>query len=279
MAETPDPEFVRHRVKKIYRLISTSRVGVWSTFDNLQRLKEALKFPYFFPEFETFFRPTVTDLSYPSLYTGLLPGNTRVLEILPMLDDEEVVRCRLVAVNIDKFRKYNALSYTWGDPHEKEAILVNGDPMSATKNAATILRHLSSRKELRAQSIWIDSICINQSDPADKGKQVSMIPKIFRNAADVIVSLGEAFAGDGLGVSFTRRLATLLNSSYAQADMNDRKSKIFDFVRSVHDQHEWSAFLGLFNHTWWSRAWVAQEMILASSGFLWSARIHLTLAR
>ena len=106
-----------------------------------------------------------------------------------------------------------------------------------------------------------------------------MIPKIFRNAADVIVSLGEAFAGDGLGVSFTRRLATLLNSSYAQADMNDRKSKIFDFVRSVHDQHEWSAFLGLFNHTWWSRAWVAQEMILASSGFLWSARIHLTLAR
>lgn len=40
--------------------------------------------------------------------------------------------------------------------------------------------------------IWIDAICINQEDRAEKGHQVQSMAKIFAKANCVIVWLGEA---------------------------------------------------------------------------------------
>lgn len=40
--------------------------------------------------------------------------------------------------------------------------------------------------------IWIDAICINQSDEAEKSLRIRLMHKIYRSASHVIVWLGHA---------------------------------------------------------------------------------------
>jgi hypothetical protein len=65
---------------------------------------------------------------------------------------------------------YNAISYCWGDAQEVASIDVNGVEMQITKNLAAALRSLRLLKKPRY--FWIDHICINQCDIAERGRQV-----------------------------------------------------------------------------------------------------------
>lgn len=72
---------------------------------------------------------------------------------------------------------YEALSYTWGTSRESETVLVrdtqrhqlHGSLLATTNvtpNLACALRHLRSSEQ--PQTLWIDALCINQSDDRRK---------------------------------------------------------------------------------------------------------------
>ncbi|OCK81570.1 hypothetical protein K432DRAFT_14361 [Lepidopterella palustris CBS 459.81] len=56
--------------------------------------------------------------------------------------------------------RYEALSYTWGDPTKKKSISCNeaGDTLSVTRNCNAALRRL--RRVNGERTLWIDAICI-----------------------------------------------------------------------------------------------------------------------
>src|SRR5436190_22184539 len=68
---------------------------------------------------------------------------------------------------------YEALSYTWGSAKKTFNIIVNGCTMGVTQNLYVALQHL--RFEDRDRILWIDAVCIDQSDLQERGHQVQQM--------------------------------------------------------------------------------------------------------
>lgn len=123
-----------------------------------------------------------------------LQGESRKFRLLilePSTDRLAPVRCTLNQASFDDDDlKYTALSYVWGDPLDTTPVLVNGIERQITLNLESALRHI--RKASCAVVLWVDALCINQEDEAEKNHQVEMMREIFSGAELVIAWLGSA---------------------------------------------------------------------------------------
>ena len=100
-----------------------------------------------------------------------------------------LIQCTFYTVALDDNPDYEALSYAWGDPASLAAININGRPMLITTNLHSALQHLRDTDEPRI--IWIDAICINQSDTDERSQQVGIMGDIYSQAREVQIYLGE----------------------------------------------------------------------------------------
>lgn len=65
---------------------------------------------------------------------------------------------------------YRCLSYTWGEPSADYRILANGMMLQVRKN---LFEFLEVAAELYSgEDLWIDALCIDQGDNAEKNVQV-----------------------------------------------------------------------------------------------------------
>lgn len=84
---------------------------------------------------------------------------------------------------------YRCLSYTAGAPTPTFAIQVNGCTMQVGRNLHELLT--VAAKRFANKILWIDAVCINQGDNAEKAVQVQTMGNTFREATEVLVWLGE----------------------------------------------------------------------------------------
>ncbi|KAK4033559.1 heterokaryon incompatibility protein-domain-containing protein [Parachaetomium inaequale] len=184
------------------------------------------------------------------------------------------IRCDLAVASLEPpyVPDYRALSYTWNEPIQPSAplttvrgvyqyvralywkhcrlshqtILINGRPFPVTNNLATALRYVRhSKKPVR---LWVDSICINQNDNAEKSRQVRMMPDIYSNASATYIWLGPRADGSDEAMEFIR--------SAHGIETDDANLDIDKLVPT-------RALTALFNRTWWQRVWVIQEAALS----------------
>ncbi|KAJ1324125.1 HET domain-containing protein [Microdochium nivale] len=122
------------------------------------------------------------------LYEKLPSSGRRLVTIAPGKWAEQV-RCLLDTYTPrGKRMKYQALSYVWGHSMSKTPILLNCQDVHVTVNlelALRLLRHVE--KEV---VFWIDALCINQSDMAERNDQVGQMREIFEQAENVVAFLG-----------------------------------------------------------------------------------------
>ncbi|PSN72337.1 heterokaryon incompatibility, partial [Corynespora cassiicola Philippines] len=83
---------------------------------------------------------------------------------------------------------YRCLSYMWGAPFAHHEILINGGRFRVGDNLHRFLH--TARRLYPSQPLWIDAICINQRDLAEKGHQVQAMGHIYRKAKEVLIWLG-----------------------------------------------------------------------------------------
>lgn len=102
----------------------------------------------------------------------------------------EVVKCRFEEVPITKPGNYEAVSYVWGTDSEERPILIDGRPLAITRSAFDIIRR--RRSIMFEEVIWIDQVCITQSDMGEKSSQIVMMKDIYRGAQRVMAFLGPA---------------------------------------------------------------------------------------
>jgi hypothetical protein len=122
------------------------------------------------------------------------------------------IYCTIYHANIlDRPPEYTALSYVWGDATRTKPIqlgyhhLPTGEPahtwasapstgldcyesFQVTKNLESALRHLRERTSERI--LWVDAICINQSDLEERLSQVERMAVVYQNAMEVRIWLG-----------------------------------------------------------------------------------------
>ncbi|KAF1829096.1 hypothetical protein BDW02DRAFT_510766, partial [Decorospora gaudefroyi] len=76
---------------------------------------------------------------------------------------------------------FDALSYVWGSQAESFPFTLNGCISHVHHNLHTALPYLVRRGDARlVRPIWIDAICINQTDKKEKMVQIRLMNKVYR---------------------------------------------------------------------------------------------------
>ncbi|EME83699.1 uncharacterized protein MYCFIDRAFT_46297, partial [Pseudocercospora fijiensis CIRAD86] len=126
----------------------------------------------------------------PLRYAPLGKNEIRVLRISD-ISRPDAISCTLLhrpRTDAD----YIALSYCWGDPKPVVDITVDNQRLGVAQNLGKFLQSwLTTANEVhRAKCLWIDAVCINQSDVEEKSVQVSRMWSVYENAGLVIAWLG-----------------------------------------------------------------------------------------
>ena len=82
---------------------------------------------------------------------------------------------------------YTAVSYCWGDPQRSEEIRWKGGKVSVGRSVKDLLGSFGEKSPL----LWIDALCINQEDTAERNQQVMLMADIYREAKVVDIWLGQ----------------------------------------------------------------------------------------
>ncbi|KAH6683053.1 heterokaryon incompatibility protein-domain-containing protein [Halenospora varia] len=167
----------------------------------------------------------------------------------------EQIVCSLINVDLGSSSpKFEALSYTWGSNNSMSHIILNDSPFLVTPNLYGALKYM--RLENTDRLVWVDALCIDQSNNDERGIQVSLMRKIYFDATETIIWLGCETPTSNLAMRYL-----LLASS-----VNDRKTWFADRLRSnfVAEKQEWKAVLELFRRDYWKRVWIIQETAVSS---------------
>jgi hypothetical protein len=141
---------------------------------------------------------------------------------------------------------YNALSYVWGDTADLGQIAINRDPLRITRNLEIALQHIRDADE--SLVLWIDAICIDQSNVSERNAQVAMMGDIFASASDVLIWIGEAD-------EYSDRAFEAIHQWWWEPE----------FVDGEAERIVWQFLGNVSTRPWFSRVWVIQELSLASA--------------
>ncbi|KAF5628840.1 heterokaryon incompatibility 6 OR allele [Fusarium sp. NRRL 52700] len=173
---------------------------------------------------------------------------------------------------------YNALSYTWGSPRDSAqltdtvtntTILLNGLSFEVQPNLYDALVELQA--SCSETPIWIDALCINQSNSNERSPQVSVMNQIYGKAKRVIVWLGKAFPELETGLRAVERLG----AASVPETLRMIRTQTWDFSSDLSamperygmepvDQEEAIGLVALYMCNWFTRIWIIQEVSLTS---------------
>ena len=136
-------------------------------------------------------------------------------------------------------------------------ITLDGQPIQVGKNLNRALQVLRELPEVaNGAHIWVDAVCINQTDLEEKAIEVKRMGEIYRKAARVISWLGDEQDGSGDALEFISRLGDV--------PMNDQTlgPLVLDFFQRFFHLDVAISQAALLARTYWQRAWITQEVAL-----------------
>ncbi|KAI1069336.1 hypothetical protein LB507_008620 [Fusarium sp. FIESC RH6] len=173
---------------------------------------------------------------------------------------------------------YIALSYVWGHPKPSDGddchfITVNGCPFKVTPNLYYALDQL--RKSYRVRQgfkLWIDAVCIDQTNSEERGHQVARMRDIYHSAWQVVIWLGPSEETSQLAFS---ALHWLSRESKRDKPMEDFYQESFSIdlrplfimwpkYHSPMKTEVYKALFHFFTRPYWRRMWIVQEVAMGN---------------
>jgi hypothetical protein len=223
-------------------------------------------------------------------------------------------RYRMSQLSLDQVTlpRYHCLSYTWGNP-VPEHIKGTSQSSNRIKRYEIYLEEIGAEKENTVHTItissnlhdflvqlnedalgavpliWIDAVCINQSDMAEKVAQVKLMDRVYTLCYKAICWLGPHDYSSRMTKSIFRKLEDIFYDHQEQVfrqAMQDKKSTghfpLPDFLESLGlgdiSQNEWYALGELFQRSWFHRVWTLQEMLLPPRISIWCGGMAFGIA-
>jgi hypothetical protein len=176
------------------------------------------------------------------------------------------LKCHLVQAYLDKelIFTYEALSYSWGSQNTPHEIIIDGKPLSITESLHEAL--CSLRNPTKDRMLWVDALCIDQSNIKERGHQVDCMGEIYKKADNVIIWLGYVSGAGAVMLKFAIDIFKDELPLHAFRKWSRQDTRW---------QHQWKqseASVGLSSHDsvdglqsfmgkpWFSRVWILQEV-------------------
>jgi Heterokaryon incompatibility protein (HET) len=214
------------------------------------------------------------------------PPNIRLLTILPGQGDDKI-SCQLRVASLQGVvnnATYETLSYCWGAEHANICISLHNDFEPEEQALAFQVRpNLYSalctlRFQDRPRTLWVDAVCINQSDESEKSVQIPLMRQIFEGAVRTLVWLGESTSYSEPAIKLIGALTAAWDKcngdipTISKLKSDDMAQYGLPTFRSM----DYGPLLKLLVLPWFERAWVVQEIIVSKSAWVYwgSERIH-----
>lgn len=175
----------------------------------------------------------------------------------------------VVSLLADTRPNYEAISYCWGEISGRGCMLLNDIVFEAPASAIKVLKQFRPKEFSRQEPriLWIDAVCINQSDIEERGHQVGIMGQVFQSCQQALIWLGDS-DGDVPKAVWSIELA----SREARARTGDYRtyheainepwnpsvdpSYSQDLLAAGFDFYSLDAFLG---RPWFRRVWVCHR--------------------
>ncbi|RDW74867.1 hypothetical protein BP6252_06009 [Coleophoma cylindrospora] len=185
----------------------------------------------------------------PYSYQSLAQDESIRLLFLQCSDDwDSPIQCKIETYPLYDAPLYEAISYTWGASTSRVPIYINSsqgqEQCEVTLNGHNALRRLRPKSGDRA--VWIDAVCINQEDQAERSQQVRMMGSIFAMASLVVVYLGEHTPDSR---QLFKELEVVNRAIRNGKDYSPEPSRVIARYTEA-----------LLERSWFSRIWVIQEV-------------------
>ena len=233
------------------------------------------------------------DYEYEPLPT---PTSIRLLRLDPHPDPDDGrggrLRVSLTLVDLADEPTYIALSYSWGNPHatgfdftahfeavareydaaHRIAIDCGGRRLRVQQNLYDALRELprpisSLAGNKEGEYLWVDAVCINQDDLAERAAQVRIMDRVYRQAACTAVWLGRADEYTAAAATTVQRIAGYPREVFASSNITPFRRgapALYEAVGLAQTSWmDWCSLAALLKRQWFSRVWIVQETVLS----------------
>ena len=189
------------------------------------------------------------------------------------------ITCTLKQTRLSEAGEYEALSYCWGKAPRRKIYINPASTASPTQGRyllvpASLIPFLYRTRahplfKDKARVLWVDSICINQNDNAEKESQVRYMRDIYMHAKHTIIWLGvEADrSADALsyiyklGRKYVFHVADIENRVF-NPEIEQEKANLSTFNVTVGDP-VLEAVFALLERQYFERAWIVQEAVVS----------------
>ena len=196
----------------------------------------------------------------PRLYEPLDRSKSEVrVVVLESVDDhsmseahrntKNLVLCmKTISLDDSGHPSFNTLSYVWGELMSDSKVIINGFDVKVTENL-----HLALQDLFRSNSnllLWVDALCIDQSNMQERGSQVQMMSRIYGSAARTVAHLGSFPTGPAL---------RLLDELATRRRQPDPALWIINAAAEVEWADGWKGLDAFIQLPYWTRVWILQE--------------------
>ncbi|KAF5027530.1 hypothetical protein F66182_347 [Fusarium sp. NRRL 66182] len=186
------------------------------------------------------------------IYDALNHGQFRLVCLEPDRQDtpSTAVHFELETHELGQCPDYETVSYSWGGEDGNQRLcrpIYIGefwDILLQTQNCFSMLQYLKPRRGCRM--VWVDAICINQSDIDERSQQVQQMGNIYSQCSQVVLWLGDDIVKPVPGTYPSRH-------PLQDLAMEHRTSNLEEHIGLRY----------ILRRRYFSRVWVIQELILA----------------
>lgn len=205
------------------------------------------------------------------LYPSTLEPNTiRLLTILPGPADSPL-ECTLSNISLEFPDNYHALSYVWGSPTPTCTLICNNHVIPVTPNLSSVLHEHRLRNT--STPLWVDALCINQSNITERTAQVRMMQRIYSLASRVIIWLGPPHPTDALAMETLRAIhkpwATYQGIPLFTWNEGENAATHDGRLAQLLPDACYVALATFLMRPWFSRIWIVQELLAAREVEVW----------
>ena len=208
----------------------------------------------------------------------------RLVHLHPATESEELLRCSISIEDLSSRETplYEALSYEWTPPFasstQQYSLVCNKEfHLSILENLNDALRQLRPKgNNAPLRTLWVDAICINQTDDDEKSIQVGRMKEIYEQATQVVAWLGRNSEGIAEAMEAVCKVHRFYcrNAAFPKAGYDGRIERLkgdicFRGVASIDAPEqepgieEWRKAARIYERSYFVRLWMVQELVAA----------------